>query len=68
MDDDLSSLTINRFCQRNAVSRTKFYDLARKGKGPRLMDVGGMHRISKEAEAAWRRQCEKIASEKEGAS
>jgi hypothetical protein len=64
--DDVSSFPIGVFCKRNAMSRGKFHKLKRDGKGPREMDVGGMIRISVEAEAAWRRECEAASAPREG--
>jgi hypothetical protein len=59
--DDISSLTKDLFCERNGISKSKLRDLDKKKKGPRYMDVDGMQRISIEAEAEWRRQCEEAA-------
>ena len=55
---DASSFPINEFCQRNRISRGKFYGLRRKGKGPREMNVDGMTRITAEAERDWQRSLE----------
>lgn len=58
---DLSSMTIDTFCARNEMGRTKFNELKSKGVGPAMMDVDGMQRISIEAEQRWRRQREEAA-------
>jgi hypothetical protein len=59
---DLSSMTKSTFCVRNEMSRTKFGGLKVK---PRTMWVDGMERISIEAEADWRRECEAAAASPE---
>lgn len=58
----ISSMTVDVFCERNSLGRTKFYQLLNTGRGPRLMDVGGMNCISVEAERDWRKQCEEVAA------
>jgi hypothetical protein len=69
MDADLSSFSIDAFCERNDLSRSSFYKMKREGAAPRLMTVRGMTRISIEAERDWRRQCEEaVRSTKEIAS
>jgi len=59
-----ASFSINEFCVRHALSRSKFYKLRRAGLGPKEMQLGGMVRISAMAEADWQRACEKIAQAK----
>jgi hypothetical protein len=50
-----SAFTINEFCARNKLSRSKFYQIRRKGLGPREMEIDGLRRITAEAEAAWKK-------------
>ena len=50
--------TIPQFCDGANVSRTHFYDLLKKGLGPRTMKVGRRTLISAEAAAEWCRRME----------
>src|SRR5262245_28266381 len=55
--------TIPSFCESNAISESKYYDLKRKGKGPREIDLGDRIIITPEAERDWRaeREAETVA-------
>jgi hypothetical protein len=53
--------TINGFCAKHKISRTKLYDLWLNGSGPRFYMVGNRRRISDEAAAEWRRTMESEA-------
>lgn len=53
-----STQTIAQFCTDTNISRTFFYELNKKGQGPRLMRVGRRCLISAEAAADWRKQME----------
>jgi predicted DNA-binding transcriptional regulator AlpA len=57
MDTKLS-YSVTEFCELNSLSKTKFYDLLKKGQAPVCMRVGERLFISCEAAAAWRRQME----------
>lgn len=46
------------FCENNAISESKYFDLKRKGKAPREIDLGDRIIITPEAEADWRRERE----------
>jgi predicted DNA-binding transcriptional regulator AlpA len=46
------------FCVRHGISRAMFYKLEKLGQGPRIMKVGSLTRITKEAAADWRRERE----------
>jgi predicted DNA-binding transcriptional regulator AlpA len=50
--------TILSFCESNAISESKYYDLKRKKKGPREIEIGGRVIITPEAELDWRRERE----------
>ncbi len=50
--------SIDQFCQAHGLSRSYFYLLLARGKGPRLMRVGKRRLISDEAAAEWRRHME----------
>lgn len=53
--------TINEFCESERISRSMYYKLRRLGLGPREMAVGTAVRISPEARADWRVECEQRA-------
>jgi hypothetical protein len=46
------------FCENNAISESKYFDLKRKGKAPREIELDGRIIITPEAEADWRRERE----------
>ena len=50
--------TIPQFCDSHNISRTHFYELVKRGQGPRLMKVGRRTLISQEAAAEWRKRME----------
>jgi hypothetical protein len=50
--------TIPSFCESNAISESKYFDLKRKKKGPREIELDGRIIITPEAEADWRRERE----------
>jgi hypothetical protein len=50
--------SVEQFCKAHSISRATFYNLAKEGKGPRLMRIGKKPLISTEAAADWRRQME----------
>ena len=50
--------TVPQFCDGFCLSRTHFYDLLKKGRGPRTMKVGRRTLISAEAAAEWCRRME----------
>jgi hypothetical protein len=51
------------FCENNAISESKYFDLKRKGKGPREIELDGRIIITPEAERDWRieREAETMA-------
>ena len=53
--------SIPEFCRDHRMSRTLFYDIQRKGEGPRVMRVRGRRYISAEAAAEWRKKMEGAA-------
>ena len=55
--------TIPSFCESNAISESKYFDLKRKGKGPREIELDGRTIITPEAERDWRieREAETMA-------
>jgi len=48
--------TPDEFCARNAISKSKLYELWRNGRGPEVMKDAQWVRISKEAAAEWRQR------------
>lgn len=58
-----AALTIPEFCSEHRISRTTFYEIAKAGKGPRLIKLGRRTLISGEAAADWRRDMERATSE-----
>ena len=50
--------TIPSFCQSNAISESGYYNLKRRGLGPREIEIGGTVRITPEAERDWRAERE----------
>jgi hypothetical protein len=59
---------VPEFCVRHGISRAMFYKLEKLGKGPRIMKVGALTRISKEASADWRREREAAPAKQTEAS
>jgi predicted DNA-binding transcriptional regulator AlpA len=53
--------TIDEFCQAHAISRATFYNLLKRGTGPRVMKVGARTLVSETAAAEWRQQMESAA-------
>lgn len=51
--------TVAQFCADHNISKSFFYELVRKGHGPRLLKLGRRTLISAEAAADWRRQIER---------
>jgi hypothetical protein len=59
------SLTQRGFWEAEEISKSKFYDLCRKGLGPDMMDIDGLKRITPEAHERWRREREAAAKRRE---
>jgi len=49
---------IPAFCAAHSISRSYFYEIQKKGNGPRLMKIGKRRLISHEAAAEWRHRME----------
>ena len=65
-DYEQQVFTVSEFCIRNRISRPTFFKLMRNGRGPRVMRLGHIARISIDAERDWRKAMEaEAASEKE---
>ena len=46
-------LSIAQWCKRRNISKSKFYVLKAEGKGPSLLVVDGIQRVTPQADAAW---------------
>jgi len=57
-----AAYTVDEFCAAFRLSPSTYYDLQRKGLGPREMKVGARRIISAEAAAKWRKQREATAN------
>ena len=53
-----SAYSIEVFCKAHNISRASYYNLAKEGRGPKLMRVGSKPLISAEAAAEWRKKME----------
>jgi predicted DNA-binding transcriptional regulator AlpA len=53
--------TVDEFCQAHAISRATFYNLRKRGAGPRVMKVGARTLVSSAAAAEWRERMENAA-------
>jgi hypothetical protein len=53
-----SMLSVAGFCTEHALSRSKFYDILKKGLGPRVTRIGRRTLISAESAAEWRARME----------
>jgi hypothetical protein len=54
----MRSFTLDEWCERRRISRSMFYKLKSKGRGPQTHYAGVKCLISDEADAAWVKQCE----------
>jgi hypothetical protein len=48
-----NSFTITEFCARNHISKPKYYEIRRRGLGPREIRLESVVRISAQAERDW---------------
>ena len=56
--DNIDAYSVEQFCRTHSIGRSLFYDLLKKGEGPRTFRAGKRTLISKEAAEKWRRQME----------
>jgi len=54
--------TREEFCRSHRISRSKYYEIKKRGEGPDEMIVDGKHLISNESAARWRKQQERKAT------
>lgn len=50
--------SISEFCKAHNICKVTFYNLQKKGVGPKIMRIGSRVLISKEAAKEWRKQME----------
>lgn len=56
--------TVQEFCaEHGGISKVFFYELQKRGQGPRIMKVGRRTLISAEAAAEWRARMERMTAE-----
>jgi predicted DNA-binding transcriptional regulator AlpA len=48
--------SVDAFCNRYGFCRTSFYNMVKRGEAPDVLKVGGLVRITEEAEAEWLRR------------
>ena len=65
--DDLA-YTVDEFCFAHRMCRATFYNLQKRGAGPKIMKVGGRTRISRTAVDEWHRKMEAEASQASAAA
>ena len=61
-DPDKPAFSIDQFCDRWEIGRTKFYEEVRKGR-LRIFKIGKLTRVTPDAEADWQRQLEEQSAE-----
>jgi hypothetical protein len=55
------TMTVKRFCERNSISHSLFYELLKRGEGPKCIVIGRKRLISKESAETWRKRFEQAA-------
>lgn len=53
--DSRKASSIEEFCRRHSISKAHYFNLQKRGQGPRVMRVGARVLITPEAEAEWRK-------------
>lgn len=61
---DKQAYSIDEFCFAHGFCRASFYNLLKRGEGPRVMKVGGRTLVSQEAATEWRREREGVRDPK----
>jgi hypothetical protein len=51
--DPKRSLSQDQFCWLENISRSKYFELKKRGLGPDVTDIDGVHRITPESREAW---------------
>jgi predicted DNA-binding transcriptional regulator AlpA len=55
-------LTIRRFCQKHRIGKSTYYDLKKRGLGPKELHIGKSVRITAEADDEWVQRMEAQAA------
>jgi hypothetical protein len=55
---ETEAYSIDEFCRAHGISRAHYFNIQKRGAGPRTMSVGSRVLISRESAADWRRACE----------
>jgi hypothetical protein len=58
-----AAYTISEFCQAHRISVDFYFNLQRRGLGPKVMRLGRRTLISVEAAAQWRRERERMTAQ-----
>ena len=53
---ELEAYSVESFCEAHSISRSFFYELLNRGRGPRTLKIGKKVLISRESAAEWRNQ------------
>jgi predicted DNA-binding transcriptional regulator AlpA len=56
------AFNVAEFCDAHGISRSLFYDLMKRGKGPRIIKAGVRTLITRDASAEWRRRMEMLSN------
>jgi excisionase family DNA binding protein len=62
-DANALAMSIREFARLHGISEDFYYQLARKGRGPAVMRIGGRTLITTEAAKAWREKMERQTAE-----
>ena len=52
---ETKAYSIEEFCRTHGISRAHYFNISKRGEGPRTMHVGSRVLVSEEAAADWRR-------------
>ncbi len=55
---ETEAYSIDEFCRAHGISRAHYFNIQKRGEGPRVMRVGSRVLVSREAAADWRRDRE----------
>jgi hypothetical protein len=59
--DPKRSLSQDQFCWLENISRSKYFELKKRGLGPDVTDIDGVHRITPESREAWHERMAEFA-------
>jgi hypothetical protein len=61
------AMSVREFCRRYDFSKSTYYNLKRRGLGPRTMRVGNREKVTPEAAAEWVSKMEAVEAARQGA-